>query len=363
MKADGRPLYAGEKSQWDTDRYDFANPFVRRYLIDGMLSLVKDCRIGGIRIDNYGGIASLPGGIDFLKQLKTELRQYAPEIYINDESFGGDNQITRRMDQGGHGANSHNDGDFFDYIFKYAQKSTDEQNIAFIRYLLTAQWGWNESAKLTYITNHDEAANGRGGATGSYFATLVNGGGWNHVEGKTRVLSALAMLSSSYYLDMLQLRILQEGGYHRNPDVEWDLLQNSSQRHVYEFLGDLSRYFTTEKAFAFPNRHAQIFNHGDEFNKLVSLERIDHRTGKHVYVLINLSHKGFSNYRFGVGAGGCYKVVVDSDRSEYGGSHRLANETPNGLIQTDPYGMHGKAHNIRIPYIGPEGVVVIEQKL
>ncbi len=357
-KANGQKLYGEKLTQWGTRRWDYENPFVCRFLIDSILTHIKYYRISGIRIDNYDGIRFLPGGTQFLKQLVREIREYAPEIWINAEMFLPENTVTKRQDWDGHGMNSYNSGNFFwNIVRSFAQSPTEGIDMNIFKWTIRDVWKWNEALKLFYVTNHDEAANHTEGATGAYFATLVNGGGWQYVEGKTRAFGSVAMLAGSLYLDMPQLRILQEGTFSNNPNVDWSLLKNQSQKNSDRFFADLSQYFISERAFSSLNLHPEIENHVDFNNKVISLERIDFLTGKRVYGLISFNHNGLENYSFGVGKSGHYEVKIDSDRVEYGGSHRMAQ---NPTVTTQDIPMHGEPYSVTIPYIAPYGVVVIE---
>lgn len=356
-KANGQNLYGDRLTEWNTYRYDYENPFVRRFLIDSVLTTIKYYRVSGVRVDNYDGIQYLPGGTLFLKELVKEIRDYAPEIWMNAEMFSAKNEVTKRLDQDGHGMNSYNNGKFFGEVVRaFSQSRTDGLDMNVIKSAIREIWKWNEALRLFYITNHDEAANVAGGATGAYFATLVNGGGWQHVEGKTRVFGSLAMMAGSMYLDMLQLRILQEGNFYSNPNVEWGLLESQSQKNSDRFFADLSKFFISESAFNSLNLHPEIENHVDFNNKIISLERIDFQTGKRVYAVINFNHNGFENYSFGVGKAGNYKIKVDSDRAEYGGSGRMGQSS---VVSSQNIPMHGEGQSVKIPYLAPYGVVVI----
>ncbi|MDZ4661536.1 MAG: alpha amylase C-terminal domain-containing protein [Pseudomonadota bacterium] len=362
-KADGRPLYGDQLTEWQTYRYDYRNPYVRRFLIDSVLNTIKHFHIGGIRIDNYDGIRFLPGGTELLKELAAEIRAYAPQLWLNAEMFFPENAVTKRLDWGGHGMNAYNNGNFFWKIIRsMAQKRTDEINMNTIKDVLRDDWQWKEAMRLLYATNHDEAANKLEGATGAYFATLVGGGGWQYVEGKTRVFASLAMMAGSYYMDMPQLRIMQEGTFYKNSAVEWDLLKFDSQRNMDRYFSDLSNFFISDAAFAPHNLHANIENHIDPINKVLSMERVDYRTGKRVYILINLSDNSFNNYDFGVSVAGEYQIKIDSDNNKYGGSNTLLKRLPSGQIRAGSPGhqSHGKAHSLTVPYLAPYGVVVLK---
>lgn len=84
-------------SPWDTHRYDYANPHVRRFLIDSILHMMYRYGISGIRFDNYDGIRFEPGGTEFLKQLAVEVRDYRPEALLIAEMFFADNKVMKRI--------------------------------------------------------------------------------------------------------------------------------------------------------------------------------------------------------------------------------------------------------------------------
>jgi hypothetical protein len=245
-------------------------------------------------------------------------------------------------------------------------------------------WNWGEAARVTYITNHDEAANRRDGATGKYVASLVAGEGendfrnrpvlpvdiWKYANAKTKAFGALAMLSSSVYLDMPQLRLMQRGTFYTNAAVDWGQKDAvSEQGRIWTFFGDLSRYVLSNEAFSWPNMHPNIENHFDNNNKIVSLYR---RGGnRHVYVLVNIGHNAFhqSPYRFGVHQGGDYRLVIDSDSRRYTGdsiSHfgtgALEGKLGGRSLSADcRRPEHGKPCSIELPYIGEYAAIVLEK--
>ncbi len=364
-KADGRSLFGETKSEWDTRRYDFQNPYVRRYLIDGMLNAIKYYGIGGFRIDNYMGIQAQPGGVQFLKELISEIRAYAPATWINGETFGGDNSVTRSLDLGGQGASTHNYGDFFfGAVYPFAKRRTEELDMNVLRNIIRSPYGWKESATLYNVTNHDEASNGTGGgANGAYFASLVSGGRKEDMIGKTRAWSALGMLASSFYLDMPQLRILQQGTFYKNAAVEYDLLNDPDISHLAQYLGDLTQYYTSHPEFAFYNTHPDIENHVDNDHKVATLHRIDRQSNRDLYAVINMGHHEIRNYRFGVPSeGGSYAIVLDSSGAKYGGPNENARVTQQRPLSVENIGAHGRSHSLNLPYLPPYGVLILEKR-
>lgn len=365
-KKDGKRLYGEVASPWGTYRYDYANPYVRRFLTDSILSMMCRYGISGIRFDNLDGIRLYDGpgrgGPEFLKQLMTEVRAYRPESLLIAEMFFGHDAVLKRLDREGFGIGYRTHSDYFDFLKDNMQKSTENVDVARLRNAIRGPWEWKEAPRVQYVTNHDEAANRRDGATGAYLATLLDGGGWYYVEKKTMTFGGLSMISASAYLDMPQMRLLQTGSFNDNSAVEWGLKGSESQKQVYKFFADLSRIIKDAPAFAFHNFDDNIENHidTDDGRRVISLRRKDKTTGKTYYGVVNLGHVGTSNYRFGVDATGTFRLSIDSDAKIYGGSGELQRRMTSGILTADGPALHGKDRSINLPYLAPYAVVLIE---
>lgn len=359
-RADGAPLYSAKVTEWQTHRYNFANPYVRRFLTDSLLTMMKRFNLDGIRFDNLDGIRFLTGGTELLDDFAREVRAYRPDAYLLGEMFFGDDRVLRSQALGGMGMNTRTDSDFFDFFKDNALSPPQEIDMNRARHALRKPWEWKEASRTRYVTNHDEAANGREGATGRYFATLT--GGDARTAGKTRAFSALAMTSGSSYLDLPQLRLLQEGNFYANPAVEWARETGSAAaQNTSRFFADLAKYVQSNPAFALKNLHPDVENHVDHATKIVSMLRIDHATGKKTYIVANLGDGSFENYRFGVEAKDQLKVVVDADAKKYGGSGKLETSQSRGILTTNATAAHGKSRSVEIPYVAPYDVIVLKE--
>lgn len=365
-KADGQALFGAVASPWGTNRYDYANPYVRRFLSDSIVTMLCRYGISGIRFDNLDGIRLYDGpgggGPEFLKLLVQDVRDYRPEALLIAEMFFGYAPVLQRLDEDGFGIGFRTHSDFFDFLKDNMQKSTDGVDMARLRNAIRGPWEWKEAARVQYATNHDEAANRRDGATGSYLATLLNGGGWYYVEKKTMAFGSLALLSSAAYLDMPQMRLLQEGSFNDNSAVEWGLKAQDSQKQVYAYFAMLSSFVKDKEAWAFHNVDGDIENHidTDDGRRIISLRRKDAASGKVYLAVINLGHVAQANYKVGIDGGNAWKVVVDGDRKEFGGTGELLKRLPGGSLVADGPGLHGKSKSVSIPYLAPYATVVLE---
>jgi 1,4-alpha-glucan branching enzyme len=361
VKGDGRKLYAGVVSPWGTYRFDYANPFVRRMLTESILYMMKEYGIDGVRYDNVDGIGYEPGGEQLLKEINTKIREINPAALLVAESFGTPNRYQFRLDQGGVGMNTKNSGSTFDFWKNTLQAPTEAVNMPALAASINQLWDWQELAQMRYITNHDESANPRGGATGSYPASLLGDNAY-YVMGKIKMSDAFNMMAGAYALSTPQTRIMQRGSFYTNPSIEWDLLRNDqSARGLWGFFGALGGYLESKASyFNFASLHRQIENHIDNDNKIISLKRVDPNTGRAIYVLINMGHKEIRHYRFGITQEGRYKVAFDSDRREFGGSGHLQDELPGGVFDNDSQGEHSKPRSLIVPVVAPYSVTIFE---
>jgi hypothetical protein len=72
-------------------------------------------------------------------------------------------------------------------------------------------------------------------------------------------------------------------------------------------------------------------------------------------------------YRIGVDArpGTKFRVILDSDRRDFGGTGQLSDQLPHltgGVITVENEGDHGKPHSIRLPSLAPYQTVIMEQE-
>ena len=273
--------------------------------------------------------------------------------------FFGNDKVTAAKDQGGLGINWRTNSDLFDWFKDNLQKRTEEIDIAKLAGVVRGPWQWHEATRTNYPTSHDEAANRRDGATGAYLASLLKGddGSWPYVERKTKLTAAAAMFFGTAYMDMPQMRLLQEGSFYSNPGVQWDLRYQDSQRKIRDFLANISWTVKDNEAFGIQNFHPNVENHYDDANKVISGLRVNFRDGKKYYAIFNFGHNGITNYTFGVDSTKNFRIIVDSDRSEFNGSHELARRLPQGTLPTQSWGAHGKPRSLQIPYLAPLSTV------
>jgi 1,4-alpha-glucan branching enzyme len=365
-KADGRSLYGDVPSSWGTRLYDYTNPDVRRFLSDSVIHMMCRYGLSGVRLDNVDGIrlykssgGGRGSGREFLRSLVRELRDYKPEAVLIGEMYASHNPALRSLSENGLGLNFRTHSDLFDFFKDNLLKQSAKVDLERLRSVFRSAWETNEASRVQYVTNHEAAARRRDGATGQYIASLLFADGPYYVEKKTMAFGSVAMLSGAAYLDMPQMRLLQEGNFDENPAVDWALMRRDRQKRVYSYFAELSKLFARESAFAFQHLGATIENHVDssEGYRVVSFERSD---GQRTWLaIVNLGHVGINHYQVGTDAQGTYRLAIDSDSRRFGGSGELENRLGTGILVADGVALHGKQVSLSVPYLAPYATVLI----
>jgi 1,4-alpha-glucan branching enzyme len=369
-RADGENLFGGVETRWQTKRYDYASPEVRKFLSDGIIHMMRKYRLSGIRVDNLDGISHYDGpgggGKEFLQGLVKEMESEVPQALLIGEAFQKKEEVLTSQTadpENGVGFHQSINWELFDTFREFGMRPTSEIDMNRIRDVLRQSWEKGRASQFNYVTTHDEATTHvemahRGGATGAYVEELLGEFSPKEREGRTRAYSALMMLSGSSYLDMLQLRLKQRGTFNSNPEVDWTMLNSPNTLGFYNFSNEMSKVMMSNPAFATQNLNPDIEHHVDHKNKVIVLKRTDFKSGKHLYSIINLGDKEIPDYHFGVAEMGEFGVALDSSEAKFGGDGKTLPTT----ITSGEEGIYGKPHRITVPRVSPFGVVVLESQ-
>lgn len=355
---DGWELYGGPWTEWGTRRFTYS-PAIRKNIVDAALKNVLDYGFDGLRIDNVNGIDAQPYGREMLKDISTAVMDYWPQAVVIGEGYFGDPFLNRSVDYGGAGMITTYSDRFYLWFTEQIIKHRDEIDTWKLEYMLTKDW---PRTLLYYPGNHDEFANpGNPFQTrGRYLVEAINGGDFHNR--KIVPWSALALFSSSYYLDMPQLWTMQPGNLNNNSAIEWSRMADPFVAQVTNFQSDMKGFYIGNEAFAPYNIHSHMVHWVDHENKVVTFERIDFATGRHTYALVNLGDKAIEHYPIPVDVEDetRFALALDSDRAEYGG--RSVN--PAVLLSAggelnfylSPYAVMGfvQQDNLIIPVVVPE---------
>lgn len=338
----GAALYMKEPTGWGTMRPDYDNPWVRQFLIDGVMSFMRHYRIDGFRIDNVDGILRYgengdgmerPYGRRFLQDLTRTLYAYHPGALVHFEShfFFGDNAkmlvVPYETDARALGATAYNDSRTTHYFHKeYMLKSSDQISPWRFRDIASEkEWGQSNST-ISDFHNHDAAAGlMHERCTGSYAydaMTCNNPECHFHAVGKIKVMEAIiAFAAEGRILDLAQTFLLQKGTFEHDSSIQWYLTYNELNRNVLMYKREINRILLDAAFWPRYSKNRRFLNVDDK-NKILVIERSGNRDGQEskYVIVINLASWGHGSYKFGVKSGRLYKVIFNSDLLEYAGT-------------------------------------------
>ena len=350
---DGWELYGGPWTEWGTRRFTYSDA-VRKNIVDAALKNILQYGFDGLRIDNVNGIDAQPYGREMLKEISYAVMDHWPQAVVIGEGYFGDPFLNRSIEYGGAGMATTYSDRFYLWFTEQIIKHREEIDTWKLDYMLNNDW---PRTLLYYPGNHDEFANpGNPFQTrGRYLVEAINGGDFHNR--KIIPWSALALFSSSYYLDMPQLWTLQPGNLNNNSAIEWSRMADENVTQVSNFQADMKSFYIGNKAFAPYNIHHHMVHWVDHDNKVITFERIDFATGRHTYALVNLGDLAIDHYRIPVSTSDntTFVLALDSDRPEYGGNDQNPSIFKSNDGQLDftlpPYGVLGfvQQDNLVIP--------------
>jgi 1,4-alpha-glucan branching enzyme len=121
------------------------------------------------------------------------------------------------------------------------------------------------------------------------------------------------------------------------------------------YMSDLGRVYRALPCFWHGDPNPESFewiDFNDRDNTVMSFMRRD--SGEHAVVIFNFTPVPRANYRIGAPEAGRYRVVVNSDDRQYGGSGHTQVE----WIETDPVGCHGRSQSFLLT-LPPLAVVAL----
>ena len=274
LKLDGRPLYGGVPTNWQSRRYDEMNRYLVRYQTDALILRMQRYGISGFRIDNvdgmifdtFDGISGNYGGWQALETIFGAVYQYFPGAFITAESFSGIGEILHACEASGLGAAAANDGHAYETIQGFFAGSRDwRYDRASLEWMLDHFFDRESilcgiAAKIKYFTNHDEAANPRDKVnTGKYPMSLMHHGDALTKKRRYRNLFAWMHFLGPRFMDMPQVRFMQEQSFSLNQNIEWDAVEKDADvRKMYEYTSALSNLYKNNFAFSFHNYHHKM---------------------------------------------------------------------------------------------------------
>jgi len=362
---DGAPLYEhadfrrAEKPLWGTLAFDFGKPQVQSFLISNALYWMDVFHIDGLRVDavasmidlnfdkpdsmrtanRYGGTEDVEA-LHFLRKLNETVFRYYPEALMMAEDSSSYPAVTSPTYLGGLGFNYKWNMGWMNDMLRYME--TDPSRRSARHSLITFSMHYAYSENYVLPLSHDEVVHGK--------KSLLN-----KMPGSYEEKFANLRLFYGYWMTHPGKKLLFMGGEFGQFDewkdyagLDWDLLRYPLHDSMRRYAADLNRLYAREPALWEKDHSPAGFEWIDVNNapqSMLSFQRNGGEGVKPVVVACNFSRASYESYRIGVSRPGVYRLLLNSDGADYGGSGAFVPDR----VEAQGVPMHGKPYSIVIP--------------
>ncbi|WP_461812461.1 1,4-alpha-glucan branching protein GlgB [Faecalimonas sp.] len=372
---DGTPTFEyadsrkGEHPDWGTKIFDYGKSEVQNFLIANALFWIEHFHVDGLRVDavasmlyldygkehgqwianKYGGNENLEA-IEFFKHLNSVVLGRNPGTLMIAEESTAWPKVTGNPEENGLGFSlKWNMGwmhDFTEYmkLDPYFRRPN--------HHLMTFSMTYAYSEKYILVLSHDEVVhlkcsmlNKMPGLGFDKFANLKVGYAFmmGHPGKKLLFMGQ----------DFGQLREWSE-----ERELDWYLLLEENHQAIRNFTRDLLQLYRKNKAMYECDNHPEGFewiNANDGNRSIYSFIRHSKNDKKNLLFVCNFTPMEWKDYRVGVMRRKQYKLVLDSDEKQYGGSGK---KRPT-VYKATKGECDGKPYSFAYP-LSPYGVAIFE---
>ena len=372
---DGTPTFEyadsrkGEHPDWGTKIFDYGKSEVQNFLIANALFWIEHFHVDGLRVDavasmlyldygkedgqwvanKYGGNENLEA-IEFFKHLNSVVLGRNPGTLMIAEESTASPKVTGDPEEDGLGFSlKWNMGwmhDFTEYmkLDPYFRRPN--------HHLMTFAMTYAYSENYILVLSHDEVVhlkcsmlNKMPGLGFDKFANLKVGYAFmmGHPGKKLLFMGQ----------DFAQLREWSE-----ERELDWYLLREDNHQAIQNFTRDLLQLYRKNKAMYECDNNPEGFewvNANDGNRSIYSFIRHSKNGKKNLLFVCNFTPMEWTDYRVGVTRRKQYKLVIDSDEKQYGGSGK---KRPT-VYKATKGECDGKPYSFAYP-LSPYGVAVFE---
>ena len=372
---DGTCLYEyadtrkGEHPDWGTKIFDYAKTEVKNFLIGSALLWIEHYHIDGLRVDavasmlyldygkkdgqwvanQYGGNENLEA-IEFFKHINTLITgRNKGAIMIAEESTAWP-KVTGNVEDGGlNFSYKWNMGwmhDFLTYmkLDPYFRKHNHNK--------MTFAMSYNEYEKYILVLSHDEVVHLK--------CSLLNKMPGLGIDKFRNLMVAYAYMMGHPGKKLLfmgqEFAQLQEWSEAR--ELDWYLLENPDHQHIQNWLKSLLHIYQKNPAMYELDHSWEGFewiNADDADRSIFSFVRKSKDGKNNLLFVCNFTPMERADYRVGVPKKKSYKLILDSDAAEFGGS---GTEKPESY-KAEKSECDGKPFSFAYP-LAPYGVAVFK---
>jgi 1,4-alpha-glucan branching enzyme len=324
----------GWHPDWNSCIYDFGKDTVRQFLVGNALYWFDKFHIDAIRVDavasmlyldysrdhgewvpNVDGTNYNYEAISLLQWMNTEVYQKYPHaITIAEEStsFAG---VSRPVSAGGLGFGFKWNMGWMHDSLDYMQKDPAHRKYHHGELTFSMVYAYDENFVLPI--SHDEVVHGKGS-----MLEKMPGDEWQKFA-NLRAYYGFMFAHPGKKLQFMGNEFAQPIEWNHDAELRWDVLNHPMHAGIHQLYRDLNNVYQHFTALHMLDHEHSGFRWGELHNyqqSLLSFVRMSKDPQQVVLVICNFTPVPHQQMRFGVVKAGRYRVIINTDDPDYGGS-------------------------------------------
>jgi len=370
---DGTALYEhadprkGEHADWGTLVFNYGRREVINYLIGNALYWIDEFHIDALRVDavasmlyldysredgewlpnEFGGNENLEA-VEFLKRLNTELHAHGATSYAEESTAWPG--VSHPIEAGGLGFTYKWNMGWMNDTLAYMSEDPVHRKYHHDKMTFGLVYAFNENFVLPL--SHDEVVHGKHSILGR-----MPGDEWQKFANLRAYYGAMFAHPGKKLLFMGN-EIAQHREWNHDQSLDWHLLDGPAHRGVQQLLRDLNRLYSATPALHqidFDDAGFEWIDWNDRDSSILSWLRRD-KHGRFIVCVANLTPLVRDSYRVGVPEGGTYRIVLNTDDTNYGGSG-VGSDT----VTSSDVEQHGRPFSLDLT-LPPLATIFLEKK-
>jgi 1,4-alpha-glucan branching enzyme len=314
------------QTPWGDTRPDYGRPEVARLIGDNARMWLEEFRFDGLRWDATAFIRNIygndndpandiPAGWQLMRAITGDTDHRQPWKLHIAEDLRANGWITRPASTGGAGFDSQWESEFVHPVRRVLTASSDGgRSMADLREAILHRYDGDALRRVIYTESHDEVANGKARLPEEIWPG--NAGSWA-ARKRSTLGAALVFTAPGIPMIFQGQELLEDAWFHDKDPIDWS--KETTYAGIVQLYRDLIRLRRNwhDNTRGLRGQHVNAHHVNDDDN-VVAFHRWDRGGARDdVVVVLNVSARGFADYRIGFPRGGSWQVRFNSDWTGY----------------------------------------------